>query len=182
MRAAILSCIALAVYVDAQTITSVNALGQTIIEVVTVDPIAQTPTTTTLQTLTAAVTTTSTPTTALATTATTTAVQQGPVGQPAATGVQTPTVYTYTTVNANGVTTAIIDTFTPTFYQSAQSPVLSSGTVLDYSSWLSMIGTNTGNAQAAQATSGQLPLLPAAWYGVLGAVSGVLGGAWLVMV
>jgi hypothetical protein len=105
------------------------------------------------------------------------------VGQPAATGVQTPTVYTYTTTNANGVTTAVIDTFTPTFYQSAQSSPLSTGTILDYSQWLSIIGTNTNNAQAAQeTTSGQLALLPGTWHGALGAALwGVISGAWLVL-
>jgi hypothetical protein len=45
-----------------------------------------------------------------------------------------------------------------------------------------MIGTNTNNAQATQARSGQLPLLPSAWYRVLGAaVSVVLSGVWLVL-
>ena len=77
------------------------------------------------------------------------------------------------------MTTAIIDTFTPTFYTAQQSPATISGTVLDYSQWLSMIGTNT--VPAAQATGGQITLLPSALYGVLGAaVSCVLSGAWLV--
>lgn len=77
------------------------------------------------------------------------------------------------------MTTAIIDTFTPTFFTAQQSPATISGTVLDYSQWLSMIGTNT--VPAAQATGGQITLLPSALYGVLGAaVSCVLSGAWLV--
>lgn len=124
------------------------------------------------------------PTTTSTTAATTTTtLGQGPVGQPAPTGAQSPTVYTYTTTDANGVTTAVIDTFTPTFFQSTHSPVLSTGTILDYSSWLSMVGTNTGNAQATQATGGQLSMLPSAWRGVLGAaVSCIFGAAWLVLV
>jgi len=131
------------------------------------------------QTLAPAITTTST--TTPTTTTTTEPVDQGPVGQPAPTGAATPTIFTYTTTDANGVTTAVIDTFTPSFIQSAQSPVLSTGTILDYSQWLSIVGTNTNNAQAAQATSGQLPLLPSGWYGVLGAAAScVVSGAWLV--
>lgn len=43
-----------------------------------------------------------------------------------------------------------------------------------------MIGTNTVPA-AAQATNGQITLLPSVLYGVLGAaVSCVFSGAWLV--
>lgn len=46
-----------------------------------------------------------------------------------------------------------------------------------------MVGTNTDNAQAAQSTGGQLPLLHNGWYGVLGAtVACVFGGAWQVLV
>lgn len=101
---------------------------------------------------------------------------------PTATGAGTPTVYTYTTTDAAGATTAIIDTFTPTYYQSEVSPTPWTGTILNYSSWLAMIGTNTAPAGAA-AVSGGLPVISKGWYGfAIAALSGIMGGAWLVLV
>ncbi|KAF7967283.1 hypothetical protein HWV62_44651 [Athelia sp. TMB] len=128
--------------------------------------------------------TTSIISTVIPTTTTSTADAGGaaPVQQPAPTGAGTPTIYTYTTTNSAGVTTAVIDTFTPTYYQSEVSPPPYTGTVLDYSSWLAIIGTNT--APAAQAISGaRSPVISAGWYGLaIAALSGMLGGAWLVLV
>jgi hypothetical protein len=72
-----------------------------------------------------------------------TLTQQGPVGQPAASNTGQ-TVYFYTTTNALGQTTQLVATFTPTFPATKQPSASSSGTILNYSEWLSMIGTNTG--------------------------------------
>lgn len=123
---------------------------------------------------------TTTATTAVATTT----PDQGPVGQPAPTGgPQSPTVYTYTTTDAAGLTTGIIDTFTPSFYQSQQSPSLSSGTILDYSSWIGMVGTNTATSQSSQVSGARVHWASGGLYGVVvAALSSVLGGAWLVLV
>lgn len=112
----------------------------------------------------------------------TTAPGQGPVGQPAPTGVATATVYTYTTTDANGVTTGIVDTFTPTYYQSQQSPTPTTGTILNYSSWLSMVGTNTAASSSQQASGATIKYMSGGSYGVLLAVlSSIVGGTWMVL-
>lgn len=104
-----------------------------------------------------------------------------PVQAPAPTGSATPTVYTYTTTNAAGAATAIVDTFTPTYYQSAVSPSPWTGTIINYSSWLGIIGTNT--APADQVASGARSPISRGWYGLaIAALSGMMGGAWLVLV
>ncbi|KAI5116384.1 hypothetical protein M0805_005881 [Coniferiporia weirii] len=174
---AILACLSAAL-VHAQTVTTTDALGETVIEVATLD-VNGLPTTEILQT----VTTAADPgdeTTAAATT-TTTPLNQGPVAQPAATETGE-TIFTYTTTDANGDTTAIVDTFTPSFVEGTTLPPQTyTGTVLDYSSWLSLVGTNTVAADAStnSARAGRVSR------GACGAgaalLAGVLGGAWLVV-
>ena len=113
---------------------------------------------------------------------TTTDLNQGPVGQPVPTGAATPTVYTYTTTNAAGQTTGVVDTFTPTFYQSQQSPTLLTGTILNYSSWLAMVGTNTAASSSQQASGANIKYLSRGSYGMLLAfLSSIVGGTWLVL-
>jgi hypothetical protein len=136
-----------------------------------------------LQTLIPSSTSTSTSSVAASTVAATTpAAQQGPVGQPAPTGVQGPTVYTYTTTDANGVTIAVVDTFTPSFATGPQTRTLMSGTILGYSSWLGIIGTNTAASQA-QASGARISWLSGGWCGVFVAtVSSIFSGVWLILV
>ena len=108
------------------------------------------------QTLTTTATTTSTTATTTATaktatTATTTAaLQQGPVGQPASTTGTPggPTPYTYTTV-VNGQTTVLTDVFTPTSPSTINVTAGASGTILGYSSWLSIYGSGATAAASA---------------------------------
>ncbi|KAF8149813.1 hypothetical protein B0H34DRAFT_731266 [Crassisporium funariophilum] len=124
--------------VDAQTVTTTNAAGLTVIQVVTT--VAGTPTTQVIQTI-------STP----PSTAATTSDDKGPVAQPpATTGTPGgPTPYTYTTV-INGVTNVLTDVFTPTSPATVTVTAGASGTVLDYSSWLSIYGpTHTPKTGAA---------------------------------
>ncbi|KAF9533722.1 hypothetical protein CPB83DRAFT_844435 [Crepidotus variabilis] len=119
--------------VNAQsTVTTLNAAGQTVIEVITTNPqgIAITQIISTVAT-TAAVTTTP-PAQA--------PIQPGPVAQPAASGTPgAPTPFTYTTI-VGGVTNTVVAIFTPT--SPATTPVTAPaiGTIYDYSSWLSVYG------------------------------------------
>ncbi|KAI8969863.1 hypothetical protein BD414DRAFT_502391 [Trametes punicea] len=156
--------------VFAQTITTIDALGETVVEVITIDPNLGIPTTETLQTLTATTTTTPPP-----------EVQQGPVGQPQPTlNNAAPTVYTYTTTNALGETTAVVDTFTPTFETTSTWAPPPAGTILNYSSWRNEVGTNT----VAPPISGSSArwAVHSGWTGIAGSLAvGIAGGAWLAL-
>ncbi|OBZ72234.1 hypothetical protein A0H81_07446 [Grifola frondosa] len=150
-----------------QTITTTDDVGETVVEVITVDPVLGLPTTEILQTLTSTTSTTTT----------TPDVQGGPVGQPAVTSAG-PTVYVYTTTDAVGDTIDVTATFTATFQTSVFTPQ-STGTILQYSQWLSMVGSNT------VAPSQNAALAPwnvdRTWIVIaVGTLTGVLGGAGLV--
>ncbi|EJD07092.1 uncharacterized protein FOMMEDRAFT_165709 [Fomitiporia mediterranea MF3/22] len=169
----ILLCLS-AVLVRAQTQTLVDAAGQTIVEVITLDPVQGLPTTQTLQTLQGGA--------AQQTTTTTQPLNQGPVGQPAATTALV-TTYVYTTTDALGDPTVILDTFTPTSVTGTVTPSQTfTGTILNYSSWLNIVGTNTVAADTASSATRLLPLLRNSYACAAGAalLSGTLGGAWLV--
>ena len=105
------------------------------------------------QTLTTVVSNTNTATSSTSTTTTPTSttaiptltpapVQQGPVGQPAPTvgqpGGVTP--YTYTTI-VGGVTQVLTDNFTPTNPPTLSPTIPTTGSVMPYSVWLSMYGS-----------------------------------------
>ncbi|KAI1786760.1 hypothetical protein LXA43DRAFT_1032386 [Ganoderma leucocontextum] len=157
-----------AVSVRSQTVTTINPAGQTVVEVITVDPILGVPTTQTLQTL-----------TAIATTQTTTPQQgnQGPVGQPQ-TAAGGPTIYTYTTTDANGQTEAVVATFTASFGPTTGGSITASpGTILNYSTWRSSVGSNTVaviNAGIARWS------VQSRWVSIgLALCAGMTGGAWL---
>ncbi|KAI0926436.1 hypothetical protein AcV5_008899 [Taiwanofungus camphoratus] len=219
LRVAFLAVYVLSVY--AQTFTTIDALGETVVEVLTLNrgglptteilstvtttSPATSPTTsptttlptTTLPTTTAKTATTTSPTT---TATTTTPLQQGPVGQPPATtaggGTGTTIAFQYTTTNAAGMlllsamppssfdicagaTVVEQATFIPTFAPTTEPVPASSGTILDYSEWLGMVGTNT-----VAASSGVSPRWTPErkWFGMAIAIlTGVVGGAWLVM-
>ncbi|KAH9848444.1 hypothetical protein C2E23DRAFT_763747 [Lenzites betulinus] len=150
--------------VSAQTTTVVDALGETVVELITLD-LQGLPSTQTLQTLT--------------TTTTAADGQQGPVGQPAATATDAgPTIYTYTTTDAAGDTVAVVDTFTPTFAATSPLSSIPAGTVIPYSSWLSLVGTNTVAAEVNSAVPRWA--LQHQWLGIATSLcAGVAGGAWL---
>jgi len=154
MRRSILAGIALfALSVRGQTVTVVDGAGDTVVQVITTA--GGLPTTRVIETITTPdIATTSTTTSALPT-VTPTTVQQGPVGQPAATvgdpnGV---TPYTYTTV-IGGVTQAVSDNFTPTNPPTLSPTIGSSGSVMDYSAWSSMYGAQTTAGAAVNAAAG----------------------------
>ncbi|KAH7919371.1 hypothetical protein BV22DRAFT_1199517 [Leucogyrophana mollusca] len=182
--AAILLC---ASWSQAQTQTVVDPVaGDTVVEVVTSNLLGIA-TTEILQTLIGSTSslalTTSTPltsTSALLATSSASTLQQGPVGQPAPeVPAGGPTPYTYTTVNADGETVVLQGIFTPTGPVTALPNPTTTGVVLNYSSWLKMVGTNTVPASAATRVSFRLS---GGWYGIaLSSMVGIVGGTWLVL-
>jgi len=104
---------------------------------------------------TATTTTSSTTTSALATIITA-PVQQGPVGQPAPTVGQPNgvTPYVYTTV-IGGVTQVVSDNFTPTTPATVSRTIGASGSIMDYSVWLSIYGTTATGAAAVNSNAGE---------------------------
>ena len=81
-----------------------------------------------------------------------------------------------------GDTVAVVATFTPTTPTSVLFTPVSTGTVLNYSQWLSIIGSSAASDATAGA-AGNLAQSSGAGAGVaVGAawVVGVVGGAWLV--
>jgi len=128
-------------YAQSQTITTTNALGQTVVEAITVDPLGA-PSTQTLLTI----TTTPTPD-----------GQGGPVGQPGTTNTGV-TVYTYTTTDVNGGTIAVEATFSPTFPASS-TPTLGSGSIWAYSDYTAMYGTGQGQLTPISGDGSHAPCL-----------------------
>lgn len=77
-----------------------------------------------------------------------------------------------------GATIAVADIFTPTSPLSTPFTPSVTGTILDYTQWLSMVGTNT---VAPETGSAQRLGLAQSWMGLTSAVAvGVIGGGWLV--
>ncbi|PIL32183.1 hypothetical protein GSI_05428 [Ganoderma sinense ZZ0214-1] len=169
-----------AVSVLSQTVTTVNPAGQTVVEVITVDPNLGLPTTQTLQTLTTTATTQTTPPPPPTTTTTTQAQgNQGPVGQPQ-TAAAGPTIYTYTTTDANGNTEAVVATFTPSFGPTTGGSITAGpGTILNYSSWRSSVGSNT--VAVVSAGIARWSVQPR-WMSIgVALCAGMTGGAWLAL-
>ncbi|KAJ3562706.1 hypothetical protein NP233_g9407 [Leucocoprinus birnbaumii] len=144
------------------------AAGDTVVVVVSTDPLGvNPPTTQTIQTLPAvpgaAVPTTNTNTATTqqtATTATTTTtpaaapIAQGPVAEPAPTpqGAGGATPYTYTTI-INGVASVVVDNFTPTNPATTPVTATGTGTVWDFSQYMSVYGgpqATAGSNSASQ--------------------------------
>ncbi|KAI0084115.1 hypothetical protein BDY19DRAFT_973898 [Irpex rosettiformis] len=195
MMLACLYFLFLAAYAFAQTITATDANGNTVIEVVTINPQLGVPTTQTVQTLaagTSIASPTATPTTALIATTQAPEGQQGPVGAPAPiNGPVSTYVYTYTTTDAAGTNlpvlmlaaysrflvggfTAIVDTYTATAPASAAFTPTGTGTVLNFSAYLSMIGTNTVAPDFS--ASLHLPVPRSLWIGTTVVALGLAGG------
>jgi hypothetical protein len=130
--------------------------------------------------VTATTTAATSPTTAAVTTA---PVQQGPVGQPGSTpeNAGDPTPFVYTTTDANGDYIPVTATFTPSFPSTTPYTPTGSGTVLQYSAYLSM--ASSGGAGATQgANSASRPGVDIGLLlgGISTAFMGVLGW-WLVV-
>ncbi|TBU41344.1 hypothetical protein BD309DRAFT_1082157 [Dichomitus squalens] len=161
-----------AVYVHTQTTTVIDDDGQTIVELITVDPDLGLPTTETLETLTAAATTT--------TTTPAQAAGPGPVGQPQTQQAAGPTIYTYTTTDAAGNTEAVVDTFTPSFGPTTGGSITAApGTIINYSSWRASVGSNT----VAVVSAGTSRWTVDKWWAGIGVAlcAGITGGAWLAL-
>ncbi|KDQ59201.1 hypothetical protein JAAARDRAFT_206148 [Jaapia argillacea MUCL 33604] len=164
-----------ACHVAALTTTVVNPVGQTVVEIITTGAAGLT-TTSTISTL-----TTSAPTTTAVVT-TPLPGQQGPVGQPGASPPNGAIPYYYTTTNAAGNTIVVEATFTPSFPATQAPPPLSTtGTILQYSDWLTVIGSNTAAANPTQNSSASSRFHPSS-QGPLAFLAVVLAsGVWLVL-
>ncbi|KAJ7188025.1 hypothetical protein C8R46DRAFT_7167 [Mycena filopes] len=157
-------------FAAAQTVTTTDAAGETIVENITIDPNGI-PTTVILQTIPPvggaagagdAVTTTITTTDPAGETVvevitgdgegdsvtntiqTIVAVDQnpGPVGQPGPTGAAgAPTPFTYTTTNAAGETIPVVATFTPSVATTNPVSATFQATVMDYSAYTASYAT-----------------------------------------
>ncbi|KAL0954705.1 hypothetical protein HGRIS_003654 [Hohenbuehelia grisea] len=141
-------------FVHAQTFTVTNPAGQTIVQFVTIDPNLGVPTTSILQTL--GGTTPTIPATPPE------PEHLGPVGQPPTTTapVGGPTPYTYTT-EINGVLTAVTDIFTPTTPATISTSPTATGTIWQYSQWLSVYGAvSNSQSNAASALAPKLWICP----------------------
>lgn len=172
-----------------QIITATNALGYTVVEDVTLNPLGL-PTTEVLSTILTPPTSKSTPSTTSAPSTSTTpttqaaatqaqAQPQGPVEQsPDVPGVAGPTSYIYSTTNAAGATITVAAIFTPTFAPTTVVVPTASGTILQYSDWLTQVGTHTVPVNAA----GARLAVDRTWYAVAGGtLLGVVGGALIVL-
>ncbi|KAG6369398.1 hypothetical protein JVT61DRAFT_6444 [Boletus reticuloceps] len=182
----------LSLFADAQTETVVNNIGATVVEFITTNAVGipatrvlatlgGSSTSQTLSSSTTAALETSNSLSQASTVAPTTATQVGPVGQPGTTPVAPggPTPYQYTTTDANGNQVVLQGVFTPTGPQSVLPAATTTGTVLPYSQWLSMIGTYTAPASAARRVS--MPVATGWYYFAATAFAGLVGGAWLIV-
>ena len=187
-----------------------SSLGETIVAEITIDPNLGLPTTIVLETLTGDdLTSSSTATTPLTpTTTSTTATQQivttpattpdqvGPVGAPPTTTGDGPTVYTYTTTDANGgqtrslfthitniivpgATIGVVDTFTPVYAPSTPFTAATTGTIWDYSSYVAAVGTNTAASDLVSGSLTNMKMSGTAAGLSAGFVVGMLTGAWV---
>jgi len=150
----------------AETITTTDAAGDTLIEYITGNGLGVT-VTTTLQTILAAAAGGGG------------AGGQGPVGAPGATGgAGLPTPFTYTTTDANGDTRAVVATFTPSFAGTVIPSETFQATVLDYTAYTASYAT----AQQAAANSNGA-LRNGGWWGLglSGLISAAAGGAFLLL-
>ncbi|KAG1804879.1 uncharacterized protein HD556DRAFT_1326876 [Suillus plorans] len=187
MKSVVLAVIALlASWAHAQTLTVTNIGGATVVEVVTTNPVNGLATTQTVQTVTTNSLTTNTLSTTttgpLQTIATTSTTQnQGPVEQPGTTVLTPggPTPYTYTTTNAAGSTVAVLATFTPSGPATVLPTPSTTGTILNYSSYVASVGTG---AAATSGATRRAFSLSSGWYGLVASTMlGIGGGAYFVM-
>lgn len=79
-----------------------------------------------------------------------------------------------------GATIAVVDTFTATVPASTPFAPPSTGTILDYSSWLQMVGTNTVG-QINVSGSSRLTLSSHFLCAIVGVTMGLVGGMGIVL-
>lgn len=107
---------------------------------------------------------------------TTSTPDQGPVGQPGTTA-DGPTIFSYTTTDAAGGVEVVTATFTPTYQPPNPVTPTMTGTVLSYSDWLSIIGTNTVAATSSGIARWSPSSAAISFSASMGA--GILVGMWL---
>ncbi|KAJ1307662.1 hypothetical protein OPQ81_001755 [Rhizoctonia solani] len=96
------------------------------------------------------------------------------VGQPGpTTGEAGPTIYTYTTVDGNGNTQTLVDTYTPTYDVTTVPYSAPAGTIIPYDQYTSIYGGGSGGTN--QLNSAARP-----WVGA-GMLIGVVAGMVLVL-
>ncbi|KAI6129911.1 hypothetical protein EV401DRAFT_1927255 [Pisolithus croceorrhizus] len=154
---------------SAQIVTVPNAAGATVVEVLTTNS-RGVAATSILSTLAASVTNSlATQLTQTTVALSTSATQAAGGGGVVAVTPGGPTPYTYTTTNALGETGPATVLPTPT----------TTGTILNYSSWLALVGTNTVAANAASRISQSIAT---GWYCfAVMAIVGLASGAWIVI-
>ena len=167
----------------AQRVTTTDAYGDTIVESLSTDAVGDTLTqvlSTIASTTARTITTTRTTTTQGSTTTITAAPGPGQVETPGQGGdAGLPTPFTYTTTDANGNYVQRVGTFVPTGPATVLPNPTTTGVILQYSSWLAMVGTNT-----LPATGGAPPTWNPSrgWYGAgLSVVAAFAGGAWIFL-
>ncbi|KAG7450976.1 uncharacterized protein BT62DRAFT_926638 [Guyanagaster necrorhizus] len=177
------------------TETIVDANAESVVIVVSTNTLLGVVTTQTLETLTGtsrttattalttatttALTTAATATTATTNTDTTTTVAQV-VGAPASTSgtPHGPTPYTYTTT-IDGITTLIVDTFTPTFPATTPTTAPATGSIMAFSEYESIYGTPS--AASSKASPVVLVSQKALMGMVVTTVVCLLGGVWTIL-
>lgn len=93
--------------------------------------------------------------------------------------------YAYVTTNQQGQVMTVTDVFTPSFPKADTPPTLSTGSVLQYTDWLTMVGTNTVPPKQAARNAGstRTASFASTWLGTcFVAVGGMACGMWLVLV
>ncbi|KAG9092403.1 hypothetical protein FRC07_011676 [Ceratobasidium sp. 392] len=121
------------------------------------------------------------PTSAAAPTATTSTPRV--VGAPGPTGGDPgPTTYRYTTTDANGATTVIIDTYTPSYGVITSTPIPSAGSIMPYDQYTSLYGGGSGGTGGKGLGSSAVRQYTAVGTGVTAAVvMCILGGVTMLL-
>ncbi|KAL4066798.1 hypothetical protein V8B97DRAFT_1948992 [Scleroderma yunnanense] len=172
-----------AAWANAQLATVSNAAGATVVEVLTTNALGAAvtsilstlqPSTTSNPLLTAK---TSTSTTTTSTSPLGGGVNEQPQSEPLTPGGPTP--YSYTTTNAAGNPIVVQGIFTPTAPATVLPSPTTTGTIINYSSWLGMVGTNTVPANAASHVSLSIAT---GWYClVVMVLASLASGTWIVV-
>ncbi|TFK47742.1 hypothetical protein OE88DRAFT_1665354 [Heliocybe sulcata] len=103
------------------------------------------------------------------------------VGAPGATPGTGAIPYQYTTTNAAGATIVVPDTFTPSFAIITSVAPTTTGTVLDYSQWQSMVGTNTVADASVSSATGTWKPSRAFWAAALSSMVSLWSGLHLLL-
>ncbi|KAJ7045733.1 hypothetical protein C8F04DRAFT_1065976 [Mycena alexandri] len=197
-------------FAAAQTVTTTDLAGETIIENITLDPNGL-PTTVILQTLAGDAAAAGAATTTITTTdpagetvvevitgdgagdSVTNTIQTiaaavdpagpGPVGQPGPTGAAgLPTPFTYTTTDANGNTVPVVATFTPSVATAVPVSATFQATVLGYSEYTASYATQIATVANAKSNNNSSSRRSPKWWGpCLSVMIGMAGGMLLIL-